>query len=315
MNRPAHKTEGVNRTQTMRFYPFVSTGKERDEEKERSRGPFASERGDEPRSGIPYCSVYSYTYFGARYMDHELMTMWLSVDPLADKYPSISPYAYCAGNPVRLVDPDGKEIYYIFKGKKYFLKVEKSEDGEYSTSWIHTDEHGKKETLKLSKGRPYIWSLNKAIKKLLEGEEGKKLVMSVVSHERQIEIKDGDKTTSSGKNGGINWNRDDHTGPLKLSNGENSIPNYIGLAHELAHVDDYLYDRCKNRDEEWDSYTVQSSTVPPSNVVVSVRRAEGYACTIENKIRAEHNLPLRTWYYYKSRETKAGEVLTFNINN
>jgi hypothetical protein len=167
----------------------------------------------------------------------------------------------------------------------------------------------------LSKGRPYIWSLNKAIKKLLEGEEGKKMVMSVVSHERQIEIKDGDVTTASGKNGGINWNRDDHTGPLKLSNGENSIPNYIGLAHELAHVDDYLYDRCKNRDEEWDSYTVQSSTVPPSNVVVSVKRAEGYACTIENKIRAEHNLPLRTWYYYKSRETKAGEVLTFNINN
>ena len=27
-----------------------------------------------------------YGYFGARYMDHELMTMWLSVDPLADKY-------------------------------------------------------------------------------------------------------------------------------------------------------------------------------------------------------------------------------------
>ncbi len=26
-------------------------------------------------------------------MDHELMTMWLSVDPMADKYPNISPYA------------------------------------------------------------------------------------------------------------------------------------------------------------------------------------------------------------------------------
>ena len=46
-------------------------------------------------------------YFGARYMDHELMTMWLSVDPMADNYPSISPYAYCAWNPVKLVDPDG----------------------------------------------------------------------------------------------------------------------------------------------------------------------------------------------------------------
>lgn len=51
-----------------------------------------------------------YGYFGARYMDHELMTMWLSVDPLADKYPSISPYAFCAWNPVKLVDPDGRDI-------------------------------------------------------------------------------------------------------------------------------------------------------------------------------------------------------------
>lgn len=60
-----------------------------------------------------------YGYFGARYMDHELMTMWLSVDPLADKYPSISPYAYCAWNPVKLVDPDGREIddYYNLKGE------------------------------------------------------------------------------------------------------------------------------------------------------------------------------------------------------
>ena len=48
---------------------------------------------------------------GMRYMDHELMTMWLSVDPMADKYPGISPYAYCAWNPVKLVDPDGRDWY------------------------------------------------------------------------------------------------------------------------------------------------------------------------------------------------------------
>ena len=64
---------------------FTFTGKERDEET-------------------------GYGYFGARYMDHELMTMWLSVDPMSDKYPSISPYAYCAWNPVKLVDPDGRDV-------------------------------------------------------------------------------------------------------------------------------------------------------------------------------------------------------------
>ena len=38
------------------------------------------------------------------------MTMWLSVDPMADKYPSISPYVYCAWNPIKMTDPDGKEF-------------------------------------------------------------------------------------------------------------------------------------------------------------------------------------------------------------
>ena len=55
-------------------------------------------------------SETGFSYFGARYYDSDILTGWLSVDPLADKYPSLSPYAYCAWNPVRLVDPDGEEI-------------------------------------------------------------------------------------------------------------------------------------------------------------------------------------------------------------
>ena len=50
-----------------------------------------------------------YGYFGARYMDYELMAMWLSVDPLADKYPGTSPYAYCAWSPIIAKDPNGMD--------------------------------------------------------------------------------------------------------------------------------------------------------------------------------------------------------------
>ncbi len=50
-----------------------------------------------------------YSYFGARYYDSDL-SVWLSVDPLADKYPSMTSYMYTAGNPVMLVDPDGREF-------------------------------------------------------------------------------------------------------------------------------------------------------------------------------------------------------------
>ena len=50
-----------------------------------------------------------YGYFGARYYDSGL-SIWLSVDPMSDKYPSMSPYTYCANNPIILVDPDGRKF-------------------------------------------------------------------------------------------------------------------------------------------------------------------------------------------------------------
>ena len=47
--------------------------------------------------------------FGARnYLP--AIPRWNSMDPLAEKYYSISPYVYCAGNPVNLVDRDGKDF-------------------------------------------------------------------------------------------------------------------------------------------------------------------------------------------------------------
>ena len=65
-------------------------------------------------------------YFGARYYNSDL-SIWLSVDPLVDKYPNLSPYTYCANNPVRLVDPDGRAIvdnpYLIFNGEHGCLQI------------------------------------------------------------------------------------------------------------------------------------------------------------------------------------------------
>ncbi|MBR5695369.1 MAG: hypothetical protein IKX43_03935 [Paludibacteraceae bacterium] len=39
---------------------------------------------------------------------------WMSVDPLFAKYPDMSSYVYCGGNPVSSVDPDGEDIYMLF---------------------------------------------------------------------------------------------------------------------------------------------------------------------------------------------------------
>ena len=84
-----YQTQPKYKQKNTLFIVSSSTGKERD-----------SETG--------------FSYFGARYYDSDLMTGWLSVDPMADKYPNLSPYAYCAWNPIKLVDPDGEEIYMLF---------------------------------------------------------------------------------------------------------------------------------------------------------------------------------------------------------
>ena len=39
------------------------------------------------------------------------------VDPMSDKYPSTSAYMYCVGNPVKLVDPSGKDSGVSIKKK------------------------------------------------------------------------------------------------------------------------------------------------------------------------------------------------------
>ena len=46
-------------------------------------------------------------YYSARYY---APPTFISRDPLFEKYPSISPYAYCANNPIILVDPTGMEL-------------------------------------------------------------------------------------------------------------------------------------------------------------------------------------------------------------
>ena len=50
-------------------------------------------------------------YYGARYYTAEL-GIWLSVDPLAEKYPNLSPYSFVDNNPVMFTDPNGMEVEY-----------------------------------------------------------------------------------------------------------------------------------------------------------------------------------------------------------
>ncbi len=51
----------------------------------------------------------------------QLISRWLSPDPLCEEFPSWSPYTYTANNPIRFIDPDGR--YFIVKDKKQQQKI------------------------------------------------------------------------------------------------------------------------------------------------------------------------------------------------
>ncbi len=79
-------------------------------------------------------------YYGARYLN-PTEERWLSVDPMFEKYVGMSPYNYCAGNPVKLVDVDGmfdevsadifwKKNYWDSKDV-YQAKIERRGRGDY----------------------------------------------------------------------------------------------------------------------------------------------------------------------------------------
>ena len=47
--------------------------------------------------------------YGAR-LYNPVTLRWDRVDPMAEKYRETSPYVYCANDPIKHVDPDGRKV-------------------------------------------------------------------------------------------------------------------------------------------------------------------------------------------------------------
>jgi RHS repeat-associated protein len=89
--------------------------------------PWKSNTGDNPSTqpykynGKEFIETHGYdTYdYGARGL-HSAKMRFETMDPLAEKYYSVSPYAYCLNNPVRCIDPAGKDIIVLNAPKGAF---------------------------------------------------------------------------------------------------------------------------------------------------------------------------------------------------
>jgi RHS repeat-associated protein len=95
--------------------------------------------------------------FEARMYD-PVLGRFMTMDPLNEKYYSISPYAYCLNNPMKYVDPDGKDIVLV--------NVYKTNDvsGGYKARYgiSSTTQSAIKDLMKTTEGRNFFGQFAKA---------------------------------------------------------------------------------------------------------------------------------------------------------
>lgn len=79
--------------------------------------------------GTSYLGTLDY---GARHYDPRI-ARWTVPDPMAEKYYGVNAYSYCVGNPVMMVDPEGRDIY-SFDRKTGEISLHRVEDDkDYDT--------------------------------------------------------------------------------------------------------------------------------------------------------------------------------------
>ncbi len=227
----------------------------------------------------------AYKYQDARYYDSDV-ARFLSLDPLANKFPAWSAYNYVVGNPIAFTDPDGREatdiiirnVYKDSKGNTKTFSV------EYKNGKLYT-ESGK--LYKPLKGG-YIETVRDQLNTIKgESERGKNVISTLENSNNNHIITNNDYVRPEHKDIG-NYNLETTVGSTitkydaknRFTVAGNERNPRVGLIHELTHA--YDQDRGANH-----YFTTK---------IGGVKLCEIHAVNVENTVRSKTGDPKRTDY-------------------
>lgn len=226
------------------------------------------------------------------------MQLWLSVDPLAEKFPDQSPYSFVMNNPLRFTDPTGMapEDIIIIGNKNQQLKYENG-------SLYNKD--GSSYTGKVDR---FTQKTVDALGQIAKGKEGADMISELQSSKNVFTIEKGDSKFdqsdtnkaysnqmatdpayagsfetltklgtdfTGGSGGAVKW--DFSGGLLSTVNGMRTNST-TDLAHEMFHALDSNRGLLDDRRES------------------GVKRSEWQAVFRENNLRGQLGQPLRNFY-------------------
>ena len=228
-------------------------------------------------TGKELCPETGLHDFGARFLNTRL-GRFTTIDPLAEKYPNISPYIYCNCNPVNFVDPDGMRIVTSLRNQSSLEQY----------SWqFHNDQWQfintiSSEPYKIGTNE-YIDNLSHALTSLMRGASGASMIASLSEMPDDVTIGYFNKNTYFPSSDTVGWNYN-NSSMIHTENGiERNIP-YISLGHELGHAYSDIIGGGYNNGT-W--YIIEGKSILLDEII---------STHLENLFRSENNLPLRQRY-------------------
>ena len=178
-------------------------------------------------------------YYGARYMNPRL-SKWYATDPMQEKYPNISSYAYCAGNPVRFTDMSGmkfedeesKQYGTILKGALVSRKDEINKSIDKEQKNLNKLQNSKKINQK---------KIDRSNEKIIELKEQLKYIEDAISY-IDVMADENNNTVFS-----FTQLKNTQVGYTQIENGviKMSVVDFSNASHELIHGIDIFNNNCE----------------------------------------------------------------------
>ncbi|MCH7400769.1 RHS repeat-associated core domain-containing protein [Belliella kenyensis] len=217
--------------------------------------------------------------YGARMYDPAL-GRFSRIDRFSEKYFGMSPYQYAANNPIINIDVNGDWIWIIHEEQNY----------KYDRGKLYSyDEKNNKYVEFNSENDRFLSGLLQGLNDLSsKTNHGKNLVGFFANEKNNAFIEMGVEGEGHREGfGDISIDPSLRGSNIPTEKGVKESPFWLDLGHELAHSRDFLV----NGESVYDTWVNNPDS--PGN---PFRQSEKYATHIENNMRAQAGLPLRTHY-------------------
>jgi hypothetical protein len=215
----------------------------------------------------------------------DMTTRFLSADPMAEKYSQMSPYAYCANNPLINIDINGEWIYIMNDGQSY-----KYDEGKLYKYETEGDKAGTYSEFTAEEGSFLAGVLGGLNDLGAKSSNGSDILGFFANDDNDAYIKENSDNANSIETGtsgnAILLNPNLEGSEIPTEQGLQKSPFWLDIGHELSHRQDFILDS-KAANVEW---------LKNPDTGLPIKDTEKTTTYWENRMREDAGLPLRTHY-------------------